>query len=155
MIIRCIYCLEEKSAESFSKSEHVVPQSFGRFKHNLTLRNVICDDCNQYFGDNLEVELGRDTFEGEARFHHGVKDSHEYKSVGERSRLIRRFVEGPFKGAYFYVGHSNKVGKIVALPCPQIGFLKKDGHYEYFLLDNIPAKEFLEKEFPLRLPQAL
>lgn len=143
--MRCIYCLEEKTEDLFSRPEHVLSQAFGRFKNNLTLRNTVCDECNQFFGDNLELELGRDTFEGEARFQHKVKLPGEYRSVGKRSRLIRRFVEGPFKGAYFYLGYSKPLDKVVALPCAQIGFLKRDSGREYFLLDEVPLKLDEEK----------
>jgi hypothetical protein len=54
--MKCIYCKVEKDAKYFTKVEHVIPQSFGHFENNLTLRNVVCDDCNQYFGDNLELQ---------------------------------------------------------------------------------------------------
>jgi len=64
MGIKCIYCLKEKNSNEFRKREHVIPQMFGRFKNNLILRGLVCDNCNQYFGDNLELALGRDTIEG-------------------------------------------------------------------------------------------
>jgi len=66
--MKCIYCLEDKPSDSFKKTEHVLPQSFGKFKNNLTLNKIVCDTCNQYFGDNLELPLGRETLEGMARF---------------------------------------------------------------------------------------
>ena len=64
MEIKCIYCLKEKISNEFRKREHVIPQMFGRFKNNLILRGFVCDNCNRYFGDNLELALGRDTIEG-------------------------------------------------------------------------------------------
>jgi len=53
--MKCVYCVEDKPLSSFTKVEHVMPQSFGLFTNNLTLVNTVCDDCNQYFGDNLEI----------------------------------------------------------------------------------------------------
>jgi hypothetical protein len=64
----CIYCLQDQSQAFFTKVEHVVPQSFGRFENNFTLHGTVCDECNKYFGDNLEIALGRDTYEGGLRF---------------------------------------------------------------------------------------
>ena len=65
--MKCIYCLVDKEANCFIKVEHVIPQSFGLFKNNLTLK-CVCDVCNQFFGDNLEMIMGRDSFEGLFRY---------------------------------------------------------------------------------------
>ena len=78
----------------YTRAEHVLPQSFGKFRQNMTLRNVVCDVCNQYFGDNLETYLGRDTFEGQLRFKHGVRNADEFKSVGLESRIGRLRTSG-------------------------------------------------------------
>lgn len=40
--MRCIYCLEDKEAPFFQKAEHVLPQSFGKFEQNFTLRDMVC-----------------------------------------------------------------------------------------------------------------
>ena len=82
--MKCIYCLEEKPSDYFKKTEHVLPQSFGRFKNNFTLNKVVCDDCNKYFGDHLEISLGRDTFEGMSRFEHKIKKPKDFKSPGKK-----------------------------------------------------------------------
>ncbi|MBI3305415.1 hypothetical protein HYZ80_03795 [Candidatus Parcubacteria bacterium] len=81
-----------------------MPQSFGRFQDNFTLNgqdhpHIVCDCCNQYFGDNLEINLARDTFEGIYRYEIGVKKPEEFKSAGKRSRLKIEVAEGEFKGA--------------------------------------------------------
>ena len=71
--MKCVYCVEDKPLSSFTKVEHVMPQSFGLFNNNLTLVKTVCDDCNQYFGDNLEIDMARDTLEGAARFEFGLR----------------------------------------------------------------------------------
>ena len=96
----CIYCLEDQTPSCFTKVEHVVPQSFGRFENNLTLHETVCDGCNKYFGDNLEIALGRDTYEGGLRFDYELKQPSEFKSLGKKTRLTVRIHEGEFKGAY-------------------------------------------------------
>jgi hypothetical protein len=49
----CIYCVTDKPASAFTKVEHVLPQAFGRFRDNLTLKDTVCDDCNEFFGNPL------------------------------------------------------------------------------------------------------
>ena len=146
--IKCIYCLEDKSVSCYKKTEHVLPQSFGKFKNNLTLNKIVCDTCNKYFGDNLEISLGRDTFEGMTRFEYNVKKAEEFKSPGKKSRLVIRVNEGLCKGAFAYREYSEKKGMIILKPISQVGF-KKIGEtvYEYFPLEDIPEKEYLEKTY--------
>lgn len=154
---RCIYCQEAKSEDFFRKAEHVVPQSFGTFRNNFTLRNIVCDPCNQYFGDVLEIVLARDSFEGHSRFAHGVRNPEEFRPFGRNSRLILKIGEGDFSGAFAYREYSPEANDIVLQPLPQIGFLMaQTGRYEYFLLDNIPAeRELQEKGFASGHPQAI
>src|SRR5437016_2988444 len=125
--MQCIYCSVDKYQQSFLKTEHVMPQSFGRFQNNFTLNGanhpqIVCDCCNQYFGDNLEINLARDAFESTYRYEYGIKEPEKFKSVGKRSRLKRIVAEGEFKGAYAYLEYSERQGKIVLQPAPQIGF---------------------------------
>ena len=60
---RCIYCLCYEPDAAFNKKEHVMPQAFGKFEQNFTLQ-VVCDQCNQLFGNELEIYLARGTLEG-------------------------------------------------------------------------------------------
>ena len=155
--MKCIYCIEEKPLTSFTKVEHVILQSFGLFANNFTLINIVCDDCNQYFGDCLEIAMARDTLEGASRFKFGLKTPKEFKSLGKQSRIMIKIAEGECKGAYAYREYSEKQGRIVIKPIPQIGFLKKEpAEYEYYLLDQIPHKNDLDKDgFDTKRPRAL
>ena len=139
--MKCIYCLRDKTKEAFTKAEHVLPQSFGRFQDNLTLIDTVCDECNQYFGNNLELHLARNSLEGLDRYQHGIKQVADYKSLGSKSKMIIRLEEGEFKGAYAYLAYSEEHKSFVPKPLPQIGFLnRKSRCYDYFLLDKIPAR---------------
>ena len=61
---KCIYCLKNKHFKQFNR-DHVIPESFGKFGTNTpTLINLVCRDCNQYFGINIENDLGRDSLYG-------------------------------------------------------------------------------------------
>jgi hypothetical protein len=163
--MKCIYCLKDKPSGCFKKTEHVLPQSFGKFKNNLTLniknnsklKEVVCDDCNDYFGKNLEISLGRDTFEGMARFEHEVKKPHEFKSPGKASRLKIKVDEGSFKGTFAYREYSKMDGGIIIKPVPQVGFKKsaEGAGYEYFPLDEIPDKEYLDNNFDLKAQKSI
>ena len=92
-MIAYIYCLNNKLAHEFTKTEHVIPQSFGLYRDNLTLNNIVCDACNQFFGDHLERALARDTVEGLQRFDQSLKDKKDLKTFGRDSRLTMEFDE--------------------------------------------------------------
>ena len=143
--MKCSYCLQDKPNTSFTKTEHVIPQSFGLFQNNFTLNRVVCDECNQYFGDNLEIDLGRDTFEGISRYEYGTRNPKDFKSLGKRSRLRLKVAEGILKGALSYLAYSEGLNTVVGKPLPQVGFLEKGSlDYKYFPLDEIPNKAELE-----------
>jgi hypothetical protein len=118
--------------------------------------NTVCDVCNQYFGDTLELALARDSFEGQSRFTHGVRDPEEYKPFGRNSRIVFRIAEGDFAGAYAYREYSPEAADILLRPLPQVGFLMPTGAYVYFLLDEIPSEEELRvKGFDSLHPKAI
>lgn len=147
IMIKCIYCLQDKDKTHFKKKEHVLSQSFGKFKDNFTLINTVCDECNQFFGDNLELVLAGDTVEGgTTRYETGIKDPEKFKSLGKRSRMTYQIQEGKYPGVYMYREYSEEVGNITFYPCPQIGFLRNSGEYEWFLLNDIPKKEAITHE---------
>ena len=74
MTVTCIYCLQARPVSAFRHREHVMSRCFGTFRpDNLILREVVCDECNQYFGENIELILGRDSIEGILRYRHGIK----------------------------------------------------------------------------------
>jgi hypothetical protein len=139
----CIYCLEKKNEAEFNK-DHVIPQCFGTFEpDNLTLINTVCSSCNQYFGDELELYLGRDSLEGVTRYNYEIFPSGK---PGFR-RLIFK-IERP--GLLYGMLVSPKPQLLEGLPeielLDQVGFFSiKAGKYEYFPDTNIPEKEQLEK----------
>jgi hypothetical protein len=153
----CIYCQEDKPSSSFTHRDHVLPQSFGRFENNFTLNRVVCDYCNQYFGDNLEITLARDTLEGVSRYEYGLRQPREFLSIGSRGKLVIKLADGPNKGAYVYHEYSEERAEIIIKPLPQVGILKPgSSEYEYFLLNQLPDKETLERTgFDLSLPNAI
>ncbi len=147
----CIYCLEEKDISHYMKAEHVIPQSFGLFDNNFTLNKIVCDECNKFFGDNLEICLARDTVEGLLRFDY-FKEPRDYKDLGRRSKLkVTTREKQPFTGLRVF--HN----KIEATLAPQVGFLnKKTNSYHFFLLDDIPSKgTLIENDFDMNNKEGL
>ena len=145
-VIECIYCREKQLASAYRKAEHVIPQSFGKFRNNLTLRQLVCDACNQFFGNNIELALARDTLEGQSRADFGVKKAEDFKSPGPQSRIRIKIAEGNFKGAYAFRDYSEADGKVTLQPVPQIGFRQREsGEYRYFPLGELPDKKQLEE----------
>jgi hypothetical protein len=131
MVIKCVYCLQEKSVNAYKKREHVIPQCYGVFvPDNLILRKVVCDECNQYFGDNIELYLGRDTIEGIIRYKFGIEPR---KQPQKHQRLKTRIQEGELKGMIVTHKPSEILGEIDLEPVIQAGFFNKETErYDYF-----------------------
>ena len=140
--MKCIYCRLNKPSEEFRKREHVIPASFGRFESNLVLRNRVCDSCNQFFGDNLEIHLACDTYEGLYRFESGIKTPKEYRGMGKSASLVIRIQEGLFRNAYAFVGNVSETSQLGLRPVEQIGLRKRDAEeYDFFLIDSFPKRD--------------
>jgi hypothetical protein len=138
---RCIWCTAEKPETEFNV-EHVMPQSFGTFKASLTLVNDVCKACNDYFANNLEPSLARDSLEGFDRFRYGLKPPSEFSSLGKRSTSRVQIAEGPYAGAWAFTvkGDSTSI-----MSFPQIGFSKSaDGPFEWHMLDAVPTLDELK-----------
>ncbi len=140
----CIYCPENKIEAEFSK-DHVIPKCFGTFEpDSMTLINTVCSDCNQYFGNNLELYLGRDSLEGVTRYNYEI-----FPSGKPRFRRLIFKIEKPNPLAGMLV--SPKPQLLEGLPeielLEQVGFFNAIiGAYEYFLDTNIPERGRLEKD---------
>lgn len=141
---RCIYCLEYKPDGAFRGREHVIPQAFGLFESNFVLK-CVCDTCNKFFGDGIDLKLARDSVEAIDRVTVGLKRPSEYKSVGPRSTTRFEFLDGPLSGAIGY-HRSNPAGSNLRVtPLPSIGVSKApDGPFDWFPADAMPTKRILE-----------
>jgi hypothetical protein len=79
--------------------DHVIPEAFGRFKHNLVLKDCVCAGCNSYFGNELELILGRDSGEALLRLRYGIKPPNEAREVRNRRITLTVHVPRPWMGA--------------------------------------------------------
>jgi hypothetical protein len=138
---RCIWCKLDKPEKAFNV-EHVLPQSFGTFENNLTLHDV-CKDCNDFFANNLEPWLARDSLEGFDRYRYGLKPTTEFKSLGQRSTTRVQLTEGQFAGAWGYTLPGKERFDVRAFP--QVGFARSvDGPFEWHLLEKLPTPDDLK-----------
>jgi hypothetical protein len=132
----CIYCRE---VGSFKKSEHVIPQALGTFDtRTWTLRDVVCDNCNKFFGDNLEVYFNRGSLEALDRFKFGLKPTDEAKDI-HASRVSVVSVSKESEGIKF--------SPVTHVRLPQVRLLLKGGEdkHESFSLAELEALESIDK----------
>jgi plasmid stabilization system protein ParE len=143
--VRCIYCLEEKPASAFSGREHVTPKAFGRFDTNNLVLRCVCDDCNNYFGREIDQKLARDSAEALDRVNVGIKSAKDFQSLGRRSTTYVQFQEGPLAGGKGYaVASRNGDNTLGVMAFPQVWFGKsEEGPFEKFLRDEVPTREEL------------
>jgi hypothetical protein len=125
--VTCIYC--RKAGGKQFPSEHVIPQAFGRFKNNLTL-SCVCEDCNKFFGKELEVFLARDSAEALLRIRYGLKTKSGRRRL-RRTRLKVRVIEqGDWYGALLEVERDPSSQLLKATPIAQVAF-QKNGEKEW------------------------
>ncbi len=132
--MKCIYCKNDKVEEDFTHKEHVIPQAFGRFKNNFTLHSV-CDKCNQYFGDNLEIVFNRDSIDAVNRYKYGTKSLDKLDQIKYKNILLIYPEPGKYYGVKFVFYNENS--KIVLDIPAQCGIKEKNGYYKYFTLNEL------------------
>jgi len=140
----CIYCKEDKDKNFFKHTDHVIPQAFGRFQNNLTLNELVCDDCNQSFGDDIELNLGRDSLEGIARYNYGIRS--EKRPLYKRVKMMIGNV-GEYKGLHVILKDTENADEPEVQAITQVGFYNsKTKKYDYFTENEIPERKELENQ---------
>ena len=145
---RCIYCLEEKSAEEFNR-EHVFPEAFGLFANNLRRLRCVCLACNQRFGDSVELGLARDSFEALLRFRYGLKDPSKVGELGSRRLSFTYAGSGPWEGVLLrlVLEGSNLVVDLI----PQVAFqVKASGAWKHFSEADLEREALDDSDLDLR-----
>lgn len=137
--MRCIYCLRDLGADAFN-TEHVIPRAFGTFEQNLTLSDVVCADCNNYFSKSLELFFARDSFEAYDRVIQGLKPVEELEEFPQDRLTFSAAVEGEWCGLRLRLrreGDDTAVGYV-----PQVGFqIKGSPHWTYLTEEEITDPE--------------
>lgn len=112
---RCIYC--RCDLPSIVPQEHIIPQSFGVFKPDLTL-DCVCSDCNGYFGSTLEWPMLKESIEGARRLQFGLKGV--VGGIGAKNVVLTVGEEEHWKGARAVI-RTDKNGVESTEVLPQIG----------------------------------
>lgn len=130
---KCIYCLKEKSKEEFNR-EHVIPEAIGTFENNLVLHNCVCELCNSYFANNLELFFNRDSMEALRRLQFGLKPLHEVDDLPLDRLSFSIATEGPWKGVRLTLRAEGD--ELVVDLLPQVGLAKKGGKEWIYLTER-------------------
>jgi hypothetical protein len=102
-----------------------MPRAFGSFTDSPTL-DCVCDCCNDYFGNTIEREMGRDSVEAVMRLTHGTKPASQHHELGHTRIKVRLDHEDPeWRGCHTVWREEN--GELVVSLVPQVGFLRSDG----------------------------
>lgn len=130
---RCIYCLCEVPAGGFS-TEHVISRALGTFENNLTLTNLVCCPCNQFFGNNVERVFARDSFEAYDRIKLGLKPAEDIPEMLQRRLSFTAALGGEWEGIRLSL--IAEAGSEAVTPVPQVGLPKRSGAGWTYLTDE-------------------
>ena len=130
----CIYCERDLPRSGFSR-EHVVPRAFGAFERSLTLHEVVCSECNQYFGDTIDFALARGSVEAVLRLATDVKSHSETDELRRERIRFAWMAMGDWHGLILQlVAHPDG---LVAEPVPQVGFATPTGDKFVFVPEEM------------------
>lgn len=143
--ITCIYCNESKIKEKgLWNREHVIPEAFGKFKNNFVLHCTVCKDCNQRFGDEIDLILSRESYEGKVlRYTEWNKDITGFKEY-KKFKSENIFVEqNEISGAIAEL--TRKDGQLSIAPKSQL-LIKNGNGYDSYELGSIPHHSYFENQ---------
>jgi len=132
----CIYCQRDLPQSDFSR-EHVIPRAFGTFAQNLTLIDLVCADCNQYFGETIDFALARGSAEAVHRLDEGVKPPQSADDLRRDRVRIAWTRAGDWNGVLLRLT-ADSTGLVVE-PVPQIGFARQAGDGFIFVPEEVLA----------------
>jgi len=139
----CIYC-RQISSRRFPR-EHVVPKAFGRFHDNLTLR-CVCEGCNSFFAEELELFLTRDSVEALLRVRYGLKTASGRHRLCESRLIVKVITPGDWHGARITVERNAAGTALRADPLPQVAFRKHgETDWKWFLEEDIDQPRSWER----------
>lgn len=118
-------------------------RALGTFEHNWTL-DCVCDECNQYFANHLELPLGRDSREAFVRIELGLKPPAAIATILNRRVKTSLRDPGPFDGIRVLMSTSEDGTEVVPVPVPQVG-LRRPGEDWIFLTERECTPERLEE----------
>lgn len=143
--IKCIYCKESKLNEKeLWNREHVIPEAFGKFKNNFVVHDTVCNKCNQKFGDEIDLILSRESYEGKilryTEWNKDIDNFKEYKKFkSENIVLIQNELSGTIAEL------TTKDGQMSIVPKSQL-LIKEESGYKSYELGSIPHYSYFTKQ---------
>lgn len=120
-----------------------MPRAFGRFKKNLTVFSV-CEECNQWFGDNLEVSFTRNSGEAVSRLLSGVKSAREGPQIaGDRIEIMADDGTAFAGGRSYFTEHTD--GTLIASYVAQVGFRATEDQQPVLFAEEELTREIVEQ----------
>jgi len=143
----CWYCREAKAIEAFNR-EHVLPESFGKFRDNFVLHHRVCKVCNSTFSKEIEPALANDSMEGIQRFRSRVAERKDRPRVLPNKRIeVLHRGEGARGNAFLRFDEAATDGRPVVRARPQLGFAHSEaGPFRWYLLHELPSREELRAQ---------
>lgn len=135
----CIYCRSTSSGHY--PAEHVIPVSFGRFRHGLTL-HCVCGECNQFFAKHLELHFARETGESIVRYQYGLRHN---EAAYPRSRLTATVkAPGPTFGAKISFAPDANTNGMQIIYLPQVSFAEENSEeWVWYLPEELTSEIIL------------
>ena len=118
-------------------------RALGTFEHNWTL-NCVCDTCNQYFADHLELALGRDSREALLRIDLGLRPASAASNLLNRRIKMTLQDPGQFDGVRLVLQPSESGAEAFPVPVPQVALRREGGEWR-FLLERELVPENLDE----------
>jgi hypothetical protein len=118
-------------------------RALGSFAQNWTL-DCVCDSCNQYFANNLELALGRDSREALLRIDLGLRPASAASDLLNRRVRMTLQDPGQFDGIRLMLQPSEDGEEAVPVPVPQVA-LRRDGGEWRFLIEKELRPQNLEE----------
>jgi hypothetical protein len=114
-----------------------MPEHLGKFHKNFVLHHAVCCECNKSLGDQLELWLGRDSFEALQRWRFGqrpISDFDKFRGRGVRLRMPRG---SPWQGAIVILRAVPESKELVVDLTPQIGIKRpSDEGFRFYTEDE-------------------
>lgn len=115
-----------------------MPRALGSFDRNWTLR-CVCDDCNAYFANTLELPLGRDSREALLRIDLGLKPASGAKDLLNRRISTTLSDSGQFKGIRMRLTPSEDGTEVIPVPVPQVSLRRQGNEWQFFTESELTA----------------
>ena len=139
----CIYCCGR--GEKKFPSDHVMPRCLGTFK-NAPVLGCVCEECNQYFGKELELFLASDSIEAILRVRYGIGTGQDAQRLKNNRIAVRVTQTGDWYGARVELRFDSRLMNFRGEPIPQVALRKRgEPEWRWFLESELDDPREFER----------